>query len=480
MPTHIEQRGDCSRTSSAFSISGFRTGPVLSVVLRSFAGVTAALLITVLGACGPRDTVHVELPVAPDINVLVISFDAFRQDSLKAYGNTLNLAPNMDAFADESTVFLNAYTAGQATPSSFAAAFTGMFPHRVFRGWNLSETQTLAKVFAAAGYTTGANLNNQHLIEDRNFRQGFEFYTTDPGRSDEKVAREFGEFLETHKDEKFFAWVHFINPHSPYTRRPEAEHLLTPGYEGDYLESSGARVQVLEPREMREQDLKRIQELYNGEIFFTDRLFKQVMDKVRELGLLDKTVIVLTADHGEAMVEHDAIGHANLYEEVIRIPLVVRHPGVAKAARIDARVSNIDLLPSLASIAGLGYASEPINGISWLDGIPRNRPLLSTQMTNPGKYSMTMLSSDFKTISWCTKNNDFREELYNLADDPGEIHDLIASPDHADQINELFRLKTQVASGEPCSVIAGAIAGGSMTDVDDETLQALRSLGYIQ
>jgi len=464
----------------------FNTGSVFRVVSQIFVGFTAALLLTVLGGCQQESlesigkTVAVDLPVAKDINVLIISFDAFRQDNLRAYGNILNLTPNMDAFADESAVFLNAYTAGQATPSSFAAAFTGMFPHRVFRGWKLLETQTIAKVFAAGGYTTGAILNNQQLVDERNFRQGFESYSITSDRRDEQVAVEIGEYLETHKDQKFFAWVHFINPHSPYMRRKEAGHLLTPGYEGEYLKSSGSHVQTYIPKQMRAEDLTRIRELYNGEVLFVDQLFKQVMDKVRELDLLDNTVIVLTADHGEAIVEHGVIGHNQLYEEVIRIPMVVRHPGSVKPMRIQPRVSNIDLLPSLASIAGLNYVREAIDGINWLDGIPENRPLLTTQMTNESKLSMTMLSREFKTISWCTPNEDFREELYDLANDPGELTDLIASPEHADRIKELFDLKAEVAAGDPCVTIAKAIAGGSIIDVDDETLKVLRSLGYIQ
>ncbi len=355
-----------------------------------------------------------------------------------------------------------------------------MFPHRVFRGWKLIETQTLAKVFAAGGYATGATLNNKQLVAERNFGQGFEFYSVFPDQKDERPAVEIAQFLEQHKDQKFFAWVHFINPHSPYERRKEAEHLLTPGYEGEYLEDSGARVQTYKPKRMREQDLRRIRELYNGEVLFADQRFKRVMDKVRELGLLDNTVIVLTADHGEAMVEHNVIGHHQLYEEVIRIPLVVRHPGAAGPMRIRSRVSNIDLLPSLASIAGLNYVSEATDGVNWLDGIPENRPLLTTQMTNKGKLSMAMLKGHYKTISWCTEKEGFREELFNLSDDPLELTDLIQSVDHAETVSDMFGHAFSAAGGDPCMIIADAIAGGSITDVDEETLEALRSLGYIQ
>lgn len=443
-------------------------------------------LIVLLGGCEQQvvdpngKSTTVGFPVAKDINVLVISFDAFRQDNLKAYGNTLNLTPNLDAFAAESTIFLNAYTAGSSTVSSFAAAFTGMYPHRVFRSWKLLQTQTLAKIFAEAGYATGATLNNKQLIAERNFGQGFKFYSVFRDQKDQRPVEEITQFLTLHKDEKFFAWVHFINPHSPYKLREGSEHLLTPGYEGVYLQNSGAHVQTYKPRRMSEKDLTRIGELYNNEVFYADQRFQRVLDVVNELDLLDKTLIIITADHGEAMVEHGVIGHHQLYQEVIRIPMVVRHPAAVGSRYIEARVSNIDLLPTLASIAGLDYVAEDIDGVNWLDGIPAVRPLLTIQMTNNAKLSMTLLNDNYKAISWCTKSEDFREELFHLVDDPGELNDVIESNEHAEAANTIFDFMHEVAGGDPCTVIDNAVAGGSMTEVDDETLEALKSLGYVQ
>ena len=256
--------------------------------------------------------------------------------------------------------------------------------------------------------------------------------------------------------------------------------MLTPGYEGVYLQNSGAHVQTYKPRRMSEKDLTRIGELYNNEVFYADQRFQRVLDVVNELDLLDKTLIIITADHGEAMVEHGVIGHHQLYQEVIRIPMVVRHPAAVGSRYIEARVSNIDLLPTLASIAGLDYVAEDIDGVNWLDGIPAVRPLLTIQMTNNAKLSMTLLNDNYKAISWCTKSEDFREELFHLVDDPGELNDVIESNEHAKAVNTIFDFMHEVAGGDPCTVIDNAMAGGSMTEVDDETLEALKSLGYVQ
>ena len=101
-------------------------------------------------------------------------------------------------------------------------------------------------------------------------------------------------------------------------------------------------------------------------------------------------------------------------------------------------------------------------------------------MTNDAKLSMTLLNGDYKAISWCTEKEEFREELFNLTDDPGETRNLMGIDEYADVAFDMFALLSEMTDGDPCTAIESAIEGGSMTDVDDETLEALRSLGYIQ
>jgi arylsulfatase len=452
----------------------------------------AAVLCLLLTACDSKKeaaeaparfiNLSADLPAAAGLNVLVISFDAFRWDNI---GHELGLTPNLDRFAGKSLLFENAYAAGQATASSFAAFFTGRQPFKVFRGWKLEESQTIAKVFSNGGYTTAAFLANKQLVDERHYGQGFDQYEVTYSRHDEEPLSGIKGFLDEHNagdsDRPFFAWVHFINPHSPYLYREQSEQFYSPGYEGEYAESSGQKVQSYKPDKMQKADLDRIRELYNGEVFHADKRFQEVIDHLESRGLRDNTVIVVTADHGEAFVEHGVIGHVFLYEEVIRIPLLIHHPDMSQGKRTDARVSNIDLLPSLAAMAGLDYVPQVLDGVNWAEDFNENRPLLTTQMTNKGKLSMTLLKGDIKFISWCTESEDFREELYDLATDPGETDNLIDHDDYIDKANDMYETLELMAGQNPCGAIDDAIAGADMTDMlDPESVEALRSLGYIQ
>ncbi len=132
-------------------------------------------------ACSDRRTednhsLAVHLPLDPELNVLIVSFDALRADALGLYGYTRPTSPRLDEFAQSALVFERAHTAAPVTPTSFAAAFTGQLPFRVFYGWNLIDTDTIAGVFAAANRRTFALINNTQLVAERNFQQGFQRY----------------------------------------------------------------------------------------------------------------------------------------------------------------------------------------------------------------------------------------------------------------------------------------------------------------
>lgn len=417
------------------------------------------------------------LPPAPGINVLIISFDALRQDYVGAYGRETGMTPHMDAFAAEGLVFENAYTAGQATPSSFAAAFTGRYPLKTLRKWALIDTDTIADVFRSAGYRTGGVFNNVHLIPERNYHQGYDNYSVSGNQHDNEPLQAIKDFLSEPSDQPFFGWVHFINPHSPYLRRDMASQFYSDDYEGDFAESSGGRIQGYKPDEMSEADIKRLNELYRGEVYFADHRFGQVIRHLESLDLLDNTLVVVTADHGEAELEHGLFGHTLLYEEVVRIPLLMRHPNGKRPAHIAARAMNMDLLPTLAGIADVPYADD-LDGVDLSQTFNAARPIILTAMTNQRYYAMAIQRQGHKFLSRCGRRR-YWEELYDLDNDPGEQTDIIdLDPALAE---ELFVTLEAIAGDHPCDAINDAIGGvGKFDNVDEETLRKLRSLGYIQ
>ena len=418
------------------------------------------------------------LPKAKGKNVLFITFDALRADVLE---HENNLMPELRKFAEKSVWFENGYTVGQATPSSFAAAFTGRYPIEVLRGWRLEETQTLAKVFEAAGYQTAGFFNNIQLTRKRRYNQGFQYYDATVDQQDQKPLDHITEFFTENRDpdKPFMAWVHFVNPHSPYQIREEGKDLYSEDYEGPYKESSGARVQTYDLDEITGAGLTRIKELYQGEVRFADGRFADVMKLVEEQGLLEDTIIIISADHGEMLGENGYIGHAWLNEGVIRIPYIIHHPQ-GKPARISEVVTNMDFLPTLAGMLDLPAVTSVLDGADLSKGIPDDRPFIFTQMTNDGWLAMSARAGDDKLIVGCGPRwRNFDEFLYDLGDDPTEQQNIIEQ--HPEKRARLFEIMSTTFSQDPCITIEDAIAGTELQDtVEDENIEQLRALGYIQ
>ncbi len=412
------------------------------------------------------------LPAAPGMNVLVVSFDALRADGLGLYGYSREVSPNLDAFAAESLVFENAYSAAPVTPTSFAAAFTGLYPFKVFVGWQLIPAATLAEVMRAAGYRTFALLNNAQLIVERNFDIGFDHYETGPWKDENLAEEAIAQLDEALQDERpFFGWVHFISPHTPYTYRDVSAHIAPRLDEGRFAESVGGSFEI-----HSDEELARARDLYDGEVFFADYLFGQLMAYLDDRGVLDNTIVVVTADHGEEFMDHGQVQHNALYEELVRVPLLLRHPGNLAGARTDAPASTMDLLPTLAALVG-AEAPDALDGINLAAPVSPERHRIVTSMTNARRYEILSERGGKKLIQICTP--EFTEELYVLDDDPGEKNNIVL--DNPDLANELGGRLEGALRTEPCALIRAANQGKAPEDLlSPEQIEELKSLGYIQ
>lgn len=450
---------------SARSLCAGRVLAVLSAL------VLVGTAVTIVG-CGPP-SLDRALPSSSGLNVLVVTFDALRADHLGLYGYERPVSPHLDAFAEQAVVFESARVGGQATPTSFAAAFTGRYPHRVFRKWKLESEVTLAEVFRRGGYRTGAFLHNIQMTRKRRFDIGFAEFRVMPWAPEDKFTEAAVEWLRQVGDEPFFLWVHYISPHSPYKWDEVAEHLYDPGYSGDYEKSSEVGVNPEEPHERQ-----RYRQLYDGEIFAVDALFGELMARVEELGLLDDTLVVVSADHGEELGERDVFGHKTLFEEVWRVPFLMRHPDRPQGLRTDVPFSNVDLLPTLAAIVGLEAPAE-LDGMDARDAARVERPSLGLVMTRPERRAAAILDGSLKLIVRCPKGErQPQASLYDLAADPLEAEDLAAA--RSEETRRLFEAMKRELGGHPCLVIHDAVRGVDQTEgLDEETIRELEALGYV-
>lgn len=437
--------------------------------------IIVAILSFALTSCSDRnaDRKHpglaTQLPDAQNLNVLVVSFDALRADALGVYGYKRETSPKLDAFAQRALVFDHAYAASNTTPTSFASAFTGQYSYRVFIGWKLLPVTTLATVMQQGGYHTFGLFNNVQVAAERNFGQGFESYSV-VSTPDENVLEQAKQLLDGAQDKKFFGWVHFISPHTPYTYREMSAHLAGPQDKGRFAQTTGGKFEVETPEE-----LARVRDLYDGQIYFGDHLFGELMSHVESLGLDRNTVIIVTSDHGEEFMEHGQLQHNALYEELIHIPMIIRHPGMEAGARTDARYVGVDLLPTIASMAGLETPTG-IDGIDLFRPFNADRYRLAIGMTNDKRQEVANERRSKKLILGCAEYN---EELYDLEADPAEQADRVL--DQPGVAGELYEAMQAITIADPCVLLEGAIRGKTPQDfLSPEQIEQLRSLGYIQ
>jgi len=428
------------------------TGAALALA----AGVAAVLLLL---PRGPR--------AAPFTgNLLVITLDTTRADSLGAYGGEGNRTPNLDRLARDGILFKNCVTPVPLTLPAHASLFTGRTPlaHQVRNNgrYALAPAETtMAERFKTAGFRSYAVIASYVLLGRFGLSQGFDEYddSLDSFKAmnsynsevpADVVSSRFLAWLAAHKDERFFAWVHFYDPHEPY--RPPAEYTR----EGD-----GG-------------DPKR---LYLGEVQFMDHHVGRVLEGLRSLGLGPKTLIVAVGDHGEAFGEHGEKGHAIFcYEENIRVPLIIhQETALARNKVVEERVCLTDVLPTLLDVYGL-EAGPGVHGRSfapvlrpWGKAVPKARPLYLESLygfEDWGWAPLTgLMDGDLKLISLP------RPELYDLRQDPGERRNLFE-----ERGEEAKRLKELLASFVSSHTELGSQGKREMTAED---VLRLRSLGYV-
>jgi arylsulfatase A-like enzyme len=295
----------------------------------------------------------------PGSNVLVIAIDTLRADHLGCYGYPRPTSPRIDALAAESVVFSTAISQSPWTLPSFASILTGLLPsvHRAGEGQGFTRTSldtrltTLGTELHRAGWRTGSFVSNSFAGESVGLAEGCE--TIYESSDSESAVREATAFLRTNARERFFAFVHLIDPHHPYEPPVEdAALFLDPTYRGRVGVHFGPAMSV--PLDFTAADRQRVIDLYDGEIHASDRLVGELVDLLRELDVLEQTIVVVVSDHGEELFDHGLNGHGHtLYDELLHVPLLIRFPDGASARRVDAQVRTMDLFPTILDALGL-------------------------------------------------------------------------------------------------------------------------------
>ena len=407
------------------------------------------------------------------MNILLIVNDTLRSDHLGCCGYFRNTSPVMDRLAREGVLFEQFFASGINTGTAFTGIHTGLYPihHKVYSktppDLTLDEIPTLAEILRANDYTTVAfdNLaHNRHWAKDPvHFYRGFEHYISDISnpkdwspladivRADWYNSRLIP-WIQGHSNDKFFAFVHYWDTHQPYTQ-PESYRKLFRHEKGNfsdleikdapagyqYVPGWGKLDELFEGYavvpENRAPGIVPAREasidLYDGAVAYLDHAIGEVVETLEKENILDDTLIVVTADHGELLGQHGIYSHANLYEGNIRVPLIIRCPSKFTAgSRVQGLAGHVDILPTILDIADISDVPQ-VDGAS-LQPLIAGRQLREEIVAEDGGGVRAIRTSDWKLIYYC---RDEVFELYNLADDPMEVINL--AEEEKDKVKEL-------------------------------------------
>lgn len=384
-------------------------------------------------------------------SVLLITVDCLRPDHMSLYGYERETTPHLAKLAESSMVFENAFATSGWTSPGVVSLLTGYYPPVHGQNGRFSfydeKLASPLRVMAAEGYdilgyqTIGAN------YEGLGFRRKAD-------RLEKLIKKRSG------NDTPFFAWIHLREPHLPYSPSDaNASRWLDTSPASPGIEAVRNFNVVFRPRdvdvpynhagnvEFRDEDIPIIRSLYDGELADVDERLGLALDEMEQSGLLDRTVVIISADHGEELFEHGWLGHAStsydgkLYDEIIRIPLIVRLPDQSVVGRFDSLAQGVDVMPTIFDMLGIpeDRVDPPMQGSSLLSEANGksefSRQYVFSQTTLKGwttpvvemnKRVVSVRSKTHKLI-WFPAAEGYRIEGYNLEEDPQELNDIYAS-----------------------------------------------------
>ncbi len=446
-------------------------------------GVTLASLAAMMTGCSERH---------PPRSAIVIVVDALRADHLGTYGYARSTSPQLDDYARQGRVFERAYSTSTWTLPSLASLHTGRFPatHRAGMSSFQSpdaiasnrlghELPTLAEVFAARGFSTAAIVNNPLLEPAFGLHRGFQTYDHPHAtgrsnrRADEVVDRALT-LLDSWRDRSFLLLLHFVDPHLDYDAPAPFGGQFSAAY-GSRLTRPVGDLNALRPQlsQLAAEDREFIKAAYDEEIAFVDQQLGRLRAGLAQRVMLDRSLIVLTADHGEEFFEHAGFEHGHaMWEEIIRVPLIIWGPGV-RAGREASPVSLVDVMPTLLEWIDVPVVAD-LEGVSlWpnlatgatisqrtllADGILYGRPETMIQRW-PLKV---VVSEQLRPL-----------RVTDLSVDPEERHNLLdTQPNVADPLVAHLRRQLTAATAPNRRQPPASL--------DPSVLDRLRSLGYIR
>ena len=425
-------------------------------------------------------------------NVILISIDNLRADRLGSAGYKRVVTPNLDLLGKGGHLFKNAYANAGSTLASHMSLFTGLYPkaHGILSPVSDSRREdkpiqelprgvlTLPEYFQSAGYSSARFVHSRDFFLDASLGLGRGFDELYPFGLDTRYAsRRIGEWIEDHKREPFFLFIHskrahapfslplqyakkFVDPKAPKNRILDTDTKLHAALEKDRLIDTG-RVSI--PGVIPDQfvffesvngrnpkEVEQVQALYDSAVFMADELLGEVLTRLNGSGLADHTLIFVTSDHGEEFMEHGRFFHRTVHEEILRVPMVVSLPKALRekmpAAEHIQRVQVVDVLPTILELSGISVRGQT-SGKSLVPVLRGSKAAVHERVH--------AYDSLFRNPTWSTviegrwklirSTSDPRVSLFDLDRDPQESHNLAAQ--QASEVARLEKILDQIEKG---------------------------------
>jgi len=436
----------------------------------------------------------------PDVVFIVI--DTLRRDHVSCYNYNRPTTPELDKVAGEGARFDQAIAASSWTLPSVMSIFTSL-PSSEHKLVDLvyclpSALTTLAAEFKKAGYATAGVTANPFTSGKFGFSRGFDFYDdltviqwggdlllgaedprqlrpqTAPPSSDRVNQVAVSWVKKRNRDQPVFLFLHYLDPHDDYIPpSPYNRQFIDPAYDG---KCSGFGIRSLVIPSLLPRDKQQLIGLYDGEIRFTDECIGQLMGYLRASGLYDHAITVIVADHGEEFWDHGGMIHGHsLYDELIRVPLIIRYPGkITSGMVVKGQVSHLDIMPTVLDLAGLPIPAQ-CQGKSLLSVIegrgtlPVGRPAYMESFCL-GKKLRGVRTSSQKIVE---QLHDNRTLMFDLLGDPLEQHNLFGTERAGEfaELNRQFGAWKQAVATQTNSPVEQA-------ELSPRLRRQLQSMGY--
>ncbi len=455
--------------------------------------------LVALWACGgPRAPAPAGRPSLPGnkLNVLLLTIDTLRADHLGAYGYGRPTSPHLDGLAKEAVVFDQAYTYWPKTRGSFVALLTGRRDSQTGYGKThpvlLPFNPTLASVLKEAGYRTVAIVDNGNVASEYGYSRGFDAYRETwkeralVGEMDRTRAISDGgiEFLrKAGSAGPFLLWLHYVNPHAPYTPPPPYDRAFL-----DKRARSGPRLTVVPgfhdgiPKQWAvpgEDRLAYYVAQYDGEIAAVDQEVGRVLGALKEVGLTERTVVLVTSDHGESLGEHGYyFDHGeDVFDPSMRIPFVLRVPGGLRGGRTSVLTTTLDVVPTLLDAVKVSYPPD-LAGTSVLPAAKGGTMSRERLYGRNDRGLSATWDARYKVVANPGEKG-VRYALYDRETDPAEEVNVAARRPEALRV-PLRELELLLDRAEREWIHTRRLIGEPPKQwrVDPETCRAMRAMGY--